>query len=87
MDNLRFLQQSQEPELFLEIQAHRHHLHKFPELSLVEYNTRDYIATKLKEYGFEEVYSGIGGTGVVAVLHGTLDESILLRADMDALPL
>jgi hippurate hydrolase len=40
----------------------------------------------LKEYGFTEVYS-LAGTGVVGVLKGEIDEFILLRADMDALPL
>jgi metal-dependent amidase/aminoacylase/carboxypeptidase family protein len=33
------------------------------------------------------VFSGVGGTGVVAILRGRRDESILLRADIDALPL
>ena len=40
----------------------------------------------MESYGFEEIYS-VGGTGVVAVLRGDQDESILLRADIDALPL
>lgn len=41
----------------------------------------------LTEAGFKEIHTQIGITGVVAVLRGALDESILLRADMDALPI
>lgn len=52
---------------------------------MVEYKTLEFIVSKLKEYGFTEIYAGISGTGVVGVLRGQEDESILLRADMDAL--
>lgn len=60
-------------------------MHQYPELSLVEFKTSQFIVSKLKEYGFTEIHSGIGETGVVGVLRGRIDESILLRADMDAL--
>jgi hippurate hydrolase len=59
----------------------------FPELAFEEFLTGEYIRDTLLNAGFEEVYMGIGGTGVVAVLRGCENESILLRADMDALPL
>ena len=70
-----------------ELQEIRRHIHKQPEIALKEYKTRDYIVSKLREFGFEEIYSGIAGTGVVAVIKGLLDESVLLRGDMDALSL
>ena len=59
----------------------------YPELSMREFETAKYIVQCLENIGFKEIYTNIGGTGVVAVLRGELDESILLRADMDALPL
>jgi amidohydrolase len=59
----------------------------FPEIALKEFKTCEFITARLKEFGFDEVYSGVGGTGVVAILRGRLDESILLRADIDALSL
>ena len=64
----------------------RHHLHANPELSFEEYETATFVAEKLRSYGIE-VTEGMGGTGVVGVLHGSRDgkRSIGLRADMDAL--
>jgi hippurate hydrolase len=47
----------------------------------------------LREFGFDEVHEGIGRTGVVGLLHGAsgaamhADKRVLLRADMDALPI
>jgi hippurate hydrolase len=64
----------------------RHHLHANPELSYQEYGTARFVAEKLRSYGIE-VTEGVGGTGVVGVLHGNHESgrSIGLRADMDAL--
>ncbi len=64
----------------------RHHLHANPELSYQEYGTARFVAEKLRSYGIE-VTEGVGGTGVVGVLHGNheSERSIGLRADMDAL--
>ncbi|WP_417804316.1 M20 aminoacylase family protein [Thalassospira lucentensis] len=64
----------------------RHHLHAHPELSYQENETAKFVAEKLRSYGIE-VTEGIGGTGVVGILHGTEPggRSIGLRADMDAL--
>lgn len=70
-----------------EIQALRRWLHAHPELGFEETQTSDFIAEKLKSYGIE-VHRGLGGTGVVGVLHaGNGGRSIGLRSDMDALPI
>ena len=65
----------------------RRHLHSIPELSMEEIETSKYIEKVLREAGFVEIYTGLAGTGTVAVLRGVEDQSILLRADIDALPL
>ncbi|MEI4483220.1 MULTISPECIES: amidohydrolase [unclassified Phyllobacterium] len=64
----------------------RLHLHANPELSYQEHETASFVAQKLCSYGIE-VTEGVGGTGVVGVLHGHHEggRSIGLRADMDAL--
>jgi len=70
----------------------RQDFHRHPELGYQEHRTAKTIAERLNEMGFDTVETGIGGTGVVGVLHGRAgpgDEahSIMLRADMDALPI
>eukprot|EP00457_Paulinella_chromatophora_P008002 gb/GEZN01008029.1/.p1 GENE.gb/GEZN01008029.1/~~gb/GEZN01008029.1/.p1 ORF type:complete len:413 (-),score=61.80 gb/GEZN01008029.1/:236-1474(-) len=66
----------------------RRHFHKYPELSFQEVKTAKHIADQLRNMGMQ-VYEKIGRTGVVAVLKGEKGAGpcILLRADMDALPL
>ena len=60
-------------------------LHANPELSFQETETAALAAAKLKEFGYE-VVEGIGRTGVVGVLRNGEGETVLARADMDALP-
>jgi amidohydrolase len=60
-------------------------LHVHPELSLKEGRSAAIMATEAKKAGFE-VSSGVGGTGVVAVMKNGPGPVLLLRADMDALP-
>ena len=60
-------------------------LHRYPELSHQERRTAGRVAERLQEYGFT-VQSGVGGTGVVGVLSNGSGPTVLLRADMDALP-
>lgn len=60
-------------------------LHAHPELSHEEHETAAEVARRLEEFGFE-VHSGIGGTGVVGILANGDGPRVLLRADMDALP-
>ena len=60
-------------------------LHQHPELSHQEHDTATAVAKRLHQTGFQ-VHSGIGGTGVVGVLANGDGPTVLLRADMDALP-
>jgi hippurate hydrolase len=60
-------------------------LHAHPELSFQETETAALAASKLKELGYE-VLEGIGRTGVVGVLRNGEGQTVLARADMDALP-
>ncbi len=64
----------------------RHHLHKNPEFGFQEEDTARFVVERLREFGIEDIETGIGGTGVVATLRcGEADRTIALRADMDCL--
>ena len=64
----------------------RRDLHKIPELSGEEYKTAEYIRNKLSEYGIP--YSVVDKTGTVALIKGkNPGKTVLLRADIDALPI
>ncbi len=60
-------------------------LHRHPELSLHEVQTAARLAALVKGLGYE-VTTGVGGTGVVAVLRNGPGRTVMLRTDMDALP-
>ena len=60
-------------------------IHANPELSFQERRTAALAASKLKELGYE-VVEGVGRTGVVGVLRNGEGQTVLARADMDALP-
>lgn len=60
-------------------------LHRHPELSMQEHRTAGIAADYLDAHGFE-VTRGVGGTGVVGVLRNGAGPTVMLRADMDALP-
>ncbi|MFG1402348.1 M20 aminoacylase family protein [Xanthobacter sediminis] len=66
----------------------RRHLHSHPELEYDLPQTSRFVAEKLRAFGCDEVVTGIGGSGVVAVIRGRGEggRMIGLRADMDALP-
>jgi Peptidase family M20/M25/M40 len=61
-------------------------LHAHPELSLQEQRTASKAAEGLEHSGYE-VTTGVGGTGVVGVLRNGDGPTVMLRADMDALPI
>ncbi|GIK05537.1 hypothetical protein Aspvir_009650 [Aspergillus viridinutans] len=61
------------------------HIHHSPELSGQEEQTSATAASHLKNLGFD-VHTHIGGYGVAGVLHNGPGPTVLLRADMDALP-
>lgn len=60
-------------------------LHQHPELSHQEHRTAAVVADRLGAAGFE-LTTGVGGTGVVGILRNGEGPTVLLRADMDALP-
>jgi hippurate hydrolase len=60
-------------------------LHKNPELSLHESKTAAKLAARLRDLGFE-VTEHVGGNGVVGVLRNGAGPTVLVRTDMDALP-
>ncbi len=75
-----------------ELKENRRYIHMHPELSFREYNTSSFIQKKLDEMGIKYV-SGIAENGICAYIYGNKNiesksmKSILIRADMDALPI
>jgi amidohydrolase len=65
----------------------RRYLHSHPELSFEEYNTSAFVLEKLKEIGLAPEI--IGGTGIVVLIKGRNPsaKTVMLRADLDALPI
>src|SRR5271157_3491626 len=61
-------------------------LHSHPELSMQENRTAHIAADRLRAAGFE-VTTGVGKTGVVGLLRSGDGPTVMLRADMDALPI
>ncbi len=61
------------------------HFHRNPELSLVEHETAARMAAELRAAGFD-VTEGVGGTGLVAMLENGNGPLVMMRADMDGLP-
>lgn len=60
-------------------------IHAHPELSMQETRTAGIAASRLREAGFD-VTTGVGKTGVVGLLRNGVGPTVMLRADMDALP-
>ncbi len=77
-------------ELKDEVAAWRHDFHENPELLYEVHRTAEKVAGLLKDFGVDEIVTGVGRTGVVGVINGrenTSGKTIALRADMDALPI
>lgn len=73
------------PDLLPQLRAFYEDLHRHPELSFSEQRTAATMAARLTELGYD-VSTGVGRTGVVGVLGNGDGPTVLLRADMDALP-
>ena len=73
-------------ELLAELEGIYQDIHAHPELSMQEARTADLAGAWLRLHGYE-VTDGIGGTGVVGLLRNGDGPVVLLRADMDALPI
>jgi hippurate hydrolase len=80
-------------DLQSDIQAWRRDIHENPELLYDVHRTASFVADRLREFGCDEVVTGLGKTGVVGVIKGKKPAGngdikvIGLRADMDALPI
>lgn len=88
MQDLKQKIQSLAKEYLSETIKIRRHIHAHPELSFEEYNTSDFIVSKLKAYNIPFT-QGMVKTGVVALIEGKNPSKkvVALRADMDALPI
>jgi amidohydrolase len=82
-----------QPTELAELVATRRDLHAHPELGFQEHRTASLVAERLAALGYA-VKTGVGRTGVLGVLHGSAaaagdkpERTVLLRADMDALPI
>jgi amidohydrolase len=69
-----------------ELEAIYKDIHAHPELSMLETRTAEIAAKHLRASGFE-VTTGVGKTGVIGILHNGDGPTVMLRADMDALPI
>jgi amidohydrolase len=80
-------------DLHSDIRAWRRDIHQYPELLYDTLRTSSFVADRLREFGCDEVATGLGRTGVVGVIKGKKpagpgDVKVIgLRADMDALPI
>ena len=70
-----------------DMKSWRHYFHEHPELAYKEINTSKKVVELLKEFNVDNIETGIGGTGVVAVIENGSGKTLGLRADMDALPI
>jgi metal-dependent amidase/aminoacylase/carboxypeptidase family protein len=73
-------------ELLPDLEELYKHLHAHPELSMSETQTAVLAADRLRTAGFD-VTTGVGKTGVVGLMRNGDGPTVMLRADMDALPI
>ena len=76
---------AQVQSVYPQVQALYVDLHEHPELSLHEVNTAAKLTAQLRQLGYE-VTEKVGGTGIVAILHNGSGPTIMLRTELDALP-
>ncbi|MGI8475811.1 MAG: M20 metallopeptidase family protein [Thermomicrobiales bacterium] len=81
-------------ELLPSVIADRRHFHENPEMGFQEFQTAKIVAERLRSLGVEDVRTGIATTGVTGLIRGTASgegagagKVVLVRADMDALPI
>jgi amidohydrolase len=73
---------------FNDVVSFRRHIHQHPELSFQEFNTSEYVCSILDKHSIAYT-KGIIKTGIIAIIEGKnpTKKTILLRADLDALPI
>ena len=65
-----------------EMKGWRRHLHQHPELGFDCHDTAAFVAARLREFGVDEIHTGIAKTGIVAIINGQgPGDTIGLRAD------
>ncbi|MCF6367907.1 M20 aminoacylase family protein [Rhizobium halophilum] len=76
-------------EMQEQVAGWRRHLHERPEILYDVHETASFVADKLRSFGCDTVETGIGRTGVVAIIKGRQGDGPVVgfRADMDALPI
>jgi amidohydrolase len=76
-------------EILPGVVADRRHLHENPELAFEEVETAKFVTERLEQLGVEDIKTGVGVTGVTGLIKGNKGDGkvIMLRADMDALPI
>src|SRR5215211_6115359 len=78
-------------EIVPSVIADRRYLHQHPEVAYGEEQTARFVADRLRALSVDDIRTGIATTGVTALIHGTAGtgtrRTVLLRADMDALPI
>jgi amidohydrolase len=80
-------------EILPGVVADRRFLHMHPELAFHEFETSKFVIDRLTSLGIEEIQTGLGKTGVTGLIRGTgssdgtTPKTLLIRADMDALPI
>src|SRR5687767_6272249 len=77
-------------EILPGIIADRRFLHENPELGFQEVKTAAFVVERLSSLGVEDIRTGINKTGVTGLIRGTAKgpgKVVLVRADMDALPI
>lgn len=84
--NLKDAISKQAEATFVDTQTLYRKLHRTPELPFQEYKTSARLADALESLGYE-VTRGVGGTGVVALMNNGSGPTVMLRGDMDALPI
>ncbi|WP_336269896.1 amidohydrolase [Vreelandella arctica] len=84
--NLKSAIATQVEAAFDDIQSLYRQLHRTPELPFQEHKTSARLADALESFGYE-VTRNVGGTGVVALLRNGEGPTVMLRGDMDALPI
>src|SRR2546429_310844 len=70
------------------LQTHRRELHAVPELGFKEIDTATYLAERLDALSLDRLQTGVAGTGIVAdIKGGRPGRAVMVRADMDGLPI
>jgi amidohydrolase len=77
-----------DPATSQHLQTHRRELHAIPELGFKENETAEYLLERLDPLSFDRLRPGVAGTGIVAdIKGGRPGRAVMVRADMDGLPI